>query len=106
MFGVANVNARDQLPSTYLKELDEKLRDAFTMTRSNLHMAQCHIIREFSTLDDDGKMHSYAKTILSAKAKRQGAVLSRKKNSIGYCLPCIGETICAWVIFLPNHNGH
>ena len=49
MFGVANVNARDQLPSVYLRELDEKLRGAFTMARSNLRTAQCRQKREYDT---------------------------------------------------------
>ena len=49
MFGVANVNARDQLPSVYPRELDEKLRGAFTMARSNLRTAQCRQKRECDT---------------------------------------------------------
>ena len=49
MFSVANVNARDQPPSEYLKELDEKLRNAFTMARSNLRTAQCRQKKDYDT---------------------------------------------------------
>ena len=49
LFGVANVNARDQPPSEYLKELDEKLRNAFSMARSNLRTALCCQKRDYDT---------------------------------------------------------
>ena len=49
MLGVAKVNARDQPPSEYLNELDEKLRDAFTMAWLNLDTAQCHQKIDYDT---------------------------------------------------------
>ena len=98
--GKAYVDSRGKLqPKRSLKTKKDCSKCKFHCSLNFSENDRCDIFREFWTLDDDEKLHCYAKTTQSAKAKRQGAVPSRKKNRISYCLPCNGETIRVCKVF-------